>query len=163
MNPVLKALKQHKNLPKDFPGDWLIVSPVHWEATHNNAAIVAHGDALNLSEEVSRTLYTAFAAYLAEDKMHLYYCNANTWLLLCEDQEPPQTQTLQDALQRSMHTLLECLKKTPFWLRFITESQMFFSRQPQGGAAYPVNGVWIWPARPKRRWSHLWPWRMKKT
>lgn len=164
VDSVLKALQDHKNLPKDFPGDWLIVSPVHWEATHNNAAIVSGGDALNLTDEASHKLYTAFSAYLAEDNMQLYYCSAGTWLLLCENQEPPQTQALHDVLQRSMHVLLEDLKNTPFWLRFITESQMLLSTQPQNDATYPVNGVWVWPAAlPNRRWSKLWPWSKKKT
>jgi len=164
VDPVLKALKHNTNLPKDFPGAWLIVSPVHWEATHNNAVIVAGGEELNLTDEVSKKLYTAFAAFLAEDNMQLHYCSAGTWLLLCENQEPPNTQALDKALQRSMHALLADLKNTPFWLRFMTESQMFFSGQVQADAAYPVNGVWVWPAaRPKRMWSNLWPWRKNKA
>ncbi|MDF1827007.1 MAG: hypothetical protein P1U39_01870 [Legionellaceae bacterium] len=167
LDPVLKALKNHDNLPKDFPGAWLVVTPVHWEATHNNAAIVAGGDALNLSDEASRKLYTAFAAFLAEDNMQLHYCDANTWLLLCEHQAPPQTEALEHVLQRSMHVLLDGLKSTPFWLRFITESQMFLSGQVQEGADYPINGVWVWPAaQPKRTWRHFWPfrpWSKKKT
>ena len=163
MDPVLKALKKNDNLPQDFPGAWLIVSPVHWEATHNNAVIVAGGDALNLTEELSRKLYTAFAAFLAEENMQLHYCNAGTWLLLCEDQAPPNTQALDKALQRSMHTLLASLKNTPFWLRFMTESQMFFSGQVQEDAVYPVNGVWVWPAAQRKSiGSYLWPWRKKK-
>ena len=156
MDPVLKALKNHENLPKNFPGAWLVVSPVHWEATHNSAAIVAGGDALNLSEEASRKLYTVFAAFLAEDNMLLHYCSAGTWLLLCEHQEPPQTEALDRVLQCSMHALLASLKSTPYWLRFMTESQMFFSGQTQKDMTYPVNGVWVWPAaRPKRMWSHF--------
>lgn len=166
MDPVLKALKNHDNLPKDFPGAWLVVSPVHWEATHNNAAIVAGGDALNLSEEASKKLYTAFAEFLAEEQMQLHYCDASTWLLLCENREPPQTEALDHVLQRSMHALLASLKSTPFWLRFMTESQMFFNGQAQENKdmSYPVNGVWVWPAaRPKRKWSNFWPWNKTRV
>jgi len=163
VDPVLKALKKHENLPNDFPGAWLVVSPVHWEATHNNAAIVAGGDALNLTEEVSRKLFDAYAKFLAEDNMLLHYCNAGTWLLLCEDQASPQTEALDRVLQCSMHALLASLKSTPYWLRFMTESQMFFSVQKQEDADYPVNGVWVWPAaKPKRTWSKFWPWSKKK-
>jgi len=145
--------------PKDFPGSWLRVSPVHWEATHNNAMIVAAGEDLNLTDEASRKLCDAFAAFLAEENMQLHYCNAGTWLLLCDTEVPPQTEPLDTALQSSMHRLLITLKKTPFWLRFLTESQMFFSGQPQDDKVMPVNGVWVWPAaRPKRMW-----WRKKKA
>ena len=164
MDPVLKALKKNPNLPPNFPGAWLIVSPVHWEATHNNAMMVAAGVGLELSDEASKKLYTAFAAFLAEDNMQLHYCNAETWLLLCERETAPKTQPLHIALQSSMHALLADLKSTPFWLRFMTESQMFLSGQVQADAAYPVNGVWVWPAvRAKRRWSNFWPWRKKKA
>ncbi len=163
VDPVLKALKKHKNLPKKFPGTWLIVAPVHWEATHNNAVMVTGGDALNLSEEASRTLYTAFATFLAEDNMQLHYCNAGTWLLLCEDQKPPQTEGLHRVLHRSMHAQLSRLKKTPFWLRFLTESQMFFNGQKQGNSTYPVNGVWVWPAaRSIQICSYFKLWRKRK-
>ena len=164
MDPVLKALKKNAHLPKDFPGAWLNVSPVHWEATHNNAMMVAAGVGLELSDIASKKLYDAFAAFLAEDNMQLHYCNANTWLLLCEHQEPPKTEGLDKALQCSMHALLATLKSTPFWLHFLTESQMFLSGQPQEGATYPINGVWVWPAaRPKLRWSNFWPWSKKKS
>lgn len=164
MDPVLKALKKHANLPKDFPGKWLIVSPVHWEATHNNAAMVAGGAGLELSDETSQKLCDAFAVFLAEDNMQLHYCNANTWLLLCESQKPPQTQCLDKALQRSMHALLADLKGTPYWLRFLTESQMFFNRQVQAGGIMPVNGVWVWPAAHRKFiGSNFWPWRKKKA
>jgi len=164
VDPVLKALKKNANLPKDFPGAWLIVSPVHWEATHNNAMMVAAGEGLELSDEASKKLYTAFAAFLAEDNIQLHYCNASTWLLLCEREVAPKTQPLYIALQSSMHALLASLKSTPFWLRFMTESQMFLSGQVQGDAAYPINGVWIWPAAQRKSiGSYLWPWRKNKS
>lgn len=44
--PLAALLAQSRALD----GDWVVLSPVFWQASHNNAVIVATGDSLELSE-----------------------------------------------------------------------------------------------------------------
>ncbi len=126
--PVAEILARYHNLS----GMWTVLSPVHWEATHNDALMTSGGEA-------SRDLFELFQAFVAEEGMQLYYHDASTWLLQCEAHPLPETKPLQQVLNHSMRPLLKALETEPFWLRFLTEAQMFLSQQ----AAF-VNGVWFW-------------------
>ncbi|MDF1677152.1 MAG: hypothetical protein P1U32_00450 [Legionellaceae bacterium] len=125
--PVADLLARYYGLS----GAWAVVSPIRWEATHNDAVMVS-------SEAVSRDVFDAFQAFLAEADIALYYHDASTWLLQC-DKPLPETKPLHAVLAHSMRPSLKALDATPFWLRFLTEAQMFLSGH-QGAA----NGVWLW-------------------
>ncbi|MDF1645490.1 MAG: hypothetical protein P1U61_00705 [Legionellaceae bacterium] len=125
--PVAELLARYHKLS----GVWAVLSPIHWETTHN--------DALMMLGDASRDLFEAFQAFLAEDNMQLYYHDVNTWLLRCDAHPFPKTKPLHAVLQHSMRPLLKALETEPFWLRFLTEAQMFLSRYQQ-----TVNGVWFW-------------------
>ena len=128
-------------------GDWLIVSPIYWEATHNDAMIMACGEMLDLSDEESRQWFAALAKFLVNDKVTLHYHDANTWLIQFDECPPINAKPVHSLLQQSMMQQLAALDPTLFWSRFLTENQMFFSEHPLNKARtgrYPVNGVWIW-------------------
>ncbi len=126
--PVAEILAKYHNLS----GVWTVLSPVHWEATHNDALMMPGGAA-------SRDVFDAFQAFVAEVDMRLHYHDASTWLLQCDAHALPDTKPLHQVLQRSMRPILKALEKDPFWLRFLTEAQMFLSRYQQS-----INGVWFW-------------------
>jgi hypothetical protein len=131
--------KQH-----GLTGVWMIASPVHWEATHNDAMICYAGATLNLSDEASRRLLMMFADFIAEDNIRLHYHDATTWLLQAEGRQAPKALPVSQLLNQSIKPALHALEETPYWLRFMTEAQMFFSAQSS-----IVNGLWVWGTEPR--------------
>ena len=141
--PVADVLRRYH----DLDGQWLIVSPVHWQATHNDAMIVATGHELQLSEEESRLWFTALSEFMAFDHIHLHYHDAYTWLLQSDGKPPITARTLHALRHQSMMPEIQTLDSTLFWPRLITETQMLFSSHPLNKSRtekYQINGVWIW-------------------
>ena len=143
--PVADLLRRYHKLE----GLWLIASPIHWEATHNDAMIMACDDALDLSEEESQHLFADLAEFLADDKVKLHYHDAYTWLIQFEAFSPVNAKPVHMLLQQPMMQQLQALDSTLFWSKFLTENQMFFSEHPLNKARvglHSINGVWIWGA-----------------
>lgn len=141
--PVADLLRVYHGLE----GRWLVASPIHWHATHNDAMILASGPELQLSSEESRAWLAAFAAFVSDDNIHLHYHDAHTWLLQCDDKPGIVAKPVHTMHHQSMMHELKTLDDTLFWQRFITENQMFFSAHPLNKnrpGLYPLNGLWIW-------------------
>ncbi len=131
----------------ELPGTWVIVSPIYWQATHNDAMMIASGHSLPLSDEESRLWFEAFQAHLKLVNMDLYYHDAHTWLLHRDDMPPISARPTHLLKHQSLMSELKQLDDSLFWIRFITESQMFFSSHPLNNArtnVYPINGIWVW-------------------
>lgn len=131
----------------DLDGTWLIVSPLHWLATHNDAMLVAAGDDLQLTDSEGKAWFDAFAEFVLGENMQAYYHDATTWLLRINKQPVPIAKPVHALLHQSMMPAFDTLDKTFYWQRFITENQMFLSghrlnklRQDR----YPINGIWVW-------------------
>ncbi|MFJ1267535.1 hypothetical protein ACD661_03070 [Legionella lytica] len=122
-------------------GDWLIVSPVHWQASHNDALILAVGEDLELKESEIKPWFELFANYFAEEGMTLHYHNAETWLLQDHKQRPLKAKPVYQLVNKSLMPELAQLDEKLFWQRFVTESQMLFASKPNSSAA---NGLWPW-------------------
>ncbi len=132
--PVAEFLKRYYGLT----GHWHIVSPIHWEATQSDATIRFADGLLQITDEESKHLFNEFSAFAAQDEIRLFYHDAVTWLI--ETPKPiAKTQAVHELIDRSFGRALQDLESTPFWLRFLTESQMFFSAFKS-----IVNGIWIW-------------------
>jgi hypothetical protein len=139
--PVADLLRRYHTLE----GQWLIASPVHWQATHNDAMIMACDEALNLSDDESRQWFSALSEFLCHDRIKLHYHDAYTWLIQFENPPPIHAKPVNLLLQKSMMLHLKALDVTLFWSRFITESQMFLSGHALNKSRdFPINGVWIW-------------------
>ncbi|MFZ4076666.1 MAG: hypothetical protein ACOYKA_01650 [Legionellaceae bacterium] len=124
-----------------FSGRWLVASPLYWQATHNDAMVVAAGPALAITDEASRALCEMYAAFLLEERVVLRYHNRYTWLI--QTDESINTTALHGLLNRSIRPFLDALKSTPYWLRLITESQLFLHAHAEQ-KGLKVNGLWIW-------------------
>jgi len=133
--PVADLLKRYYGLS----GDWSIASPIHWQVTHRDATIRYADSMLELSENESKRLFTAFSSFIEQYGMQLYYHDAVTWLIQAKSHPIPVTTPVHLLIDKSMSPELRMLESTPFWLRFITESQMFFSSMKSD-----VNGLWLW-------------------
>ena len=141
--PVADLLRQYHKLD----GHWLIASPIHWQATHNDAVITACDEALDLSDNESRRWFSALERFLAHEKVKLHYHDAYTWLIQWPESPPIHAMPVHQLLQRSMMSQLHALDETLFWSRFLTENQMFFSEHVLNKARvgrYPINGLWVW-------------------
>ena len=141
--PVADLLKRYHGLK----GRWLVVSPIHWQATHNDAMILASGHELQLTEQQARLWFTAFSDFIAEVNMKAFYHDAYTWLLQCDEQPQIVAKAVGKLQHQSMMPELKALDETLFWQRFITESQMYFSANSlnkNSTQRYPINGIWIW-------------------
>lgn len=141
--PVADLLRKYHHLE----GAWLIVSPIHWQATHNDAMIIASGNQLELSEQDSQLWFEAFKEFVSSENMRVYYHDAQTWLLQYDDKPLLTAKPVHLLHHKSMMPELQNLDKTLFWQRFITESQMFFSAHALNTTRrdlYPINGVWLW-------------------
>lgn len=137
--PIGDFLSQYHQLT----GKWIVASPIHWEATHNDAMIIAEGASLTLTDEESRSLFADVAAFLREDGIELYYHNAHTWLVNVDNKPELVSPPPHLMLHHSMMPFLEKMDKTLYWQRIMTELQMFLSNK-QGLGKHSVNGLWFY-------------------
>ncbi len=135
--PLADVLAQHHRLE----GDWLILNPVQWEASHNNVILSAFGKDLGLDELEFKTLFHGFSDYLMSTGMALYYHDSYTWLLSSNHKSLLKAKPLYHMLNKPLFVELAQMDETMHWQKFLTESQMFFSSHHNQSL---VNGVWLW-------------------
>ncbi|MBI2784836.1 MAG: hypothetical protein HYX60_00410 [Legionella longbeachae] len=135
--PLADLLRRYHHLE----GEWLVLSPVHWEATHNDAMIVASGKELQLKEIESKSCFNLFAQYLAEEDKVLFYHNKQTWLLYHDKSQALNAKPVHHLLNLSLMPELAKLDNTMYWQKFFTESQMFFASRTNQSK---INGIWLW-------------------
>ncbi|KTD68131.1 hypothetical protein Lste_1289 [Legionella steelei] len=135
--PLADLLKQYHTLD----GEWLVLTPVRWEATHNDAMIVALGRDVSFGESESRAWFDLFSQYLAEEDIILYYHDAETWLLCNNKKYPLNAKPPHHLLHQSLLPELTQLDTAMHWQKFITESQMLFASRPNQTL---INGLWVW-------------------
>lgn len=130
-------------------GTWLIASPIHWQATHNDALISAGGEELLLSEEEARLWFAAVAEFLQPEGFTAVYHHTTLWLFRLNQQPDLISPSLQAVMHQSMMPILITLDPSLFWQRLLTEVQMVMSQhelnQYRANTAKPaINGLWFW-------------------
>ena len=143
--PVGDLLRRYHGLK----GEWLVASPIHWQATHNDAMIIASGPSLQLTEQESRIWFAELSQFASIVDIHLHYHDAYTWLIQSDDKPPVTSKPVHQLHHQSMMPELKKLDETMFWQHFITENQMFFSDHPLNRArthSPTINGLWLWGA-----------------
>jgi hypothetical protein len=125
----------------DVGEHWLVLTPIHWQATHNDALITALGKDLALQEVDAQFWFNLFAEYLTSEEMTLFYHNAQTWLLYAPNSPPLKAKPPHQLLSQSLMPELAQLDQTLFWQKFITESQMLLASKPNQTL---MNGLWPW-------------------
>lgn len=141
--PLAELLKGFYSLE----GDCLMLSPVKWQATHNDAMIIAADETLALEEAESKHWFTLYKNYLAEENIGLYYHDAKTWVLQAKGKPSLHAKPTHLLINQSLMPELAQLDSTLYWQKFLTEAQMFFASQP---SIPPFNGVWLWGSAPLR-------------
>ncbi len=126
-------------------GEWMIVSPVHWEATHNDAMIVACGKALELNDEEGHQWFEGLKKFTEEDGWTWYYHDAYTWLVQSATHPLPSGKPVYHMIHYSLMPAIQALDKHGYWQKIFTELQMFCSATSIfKKESNPVNGVWFW-------------------
>ncbi|KTD23453.1 Uncharacterized protein conserved in bacteria [Legionella lansingensis] len=128
-------------------GQWLIASPVHWEATHNDAMIVAADADLHLDKEESHLWFARVAEFLKASDIECFYHDACTWLLKLDGKPGITSKSVYSILHQSIMPTLNALDKTLFWQRLLTELQMYLSSCPlnmERENKPTINGLWLW-------------------
>ena len=141
--PVADLLRRYHGLS----GEWLVVSPIHWVATHNDAMIDASGETLQLTEKDSRAFFAALTEFVAQDNMKTHYHDAHHWLIQSEHHPTIHAKPVNMLSHHSLMPEIQSLDTTFFWQRFITENQMFFSQHGLNREridSCQINGVWVW-------------------
>jgi len=118
-------------------GRWLAMTPVQWEASHNNANITAIGSELGMSEEQSHSLFADVSAFLIERQIKLHYHDAQIWLMNIDDKLAIHSQNVWAMRHQPMMNALKNMDM--YWSSLMTELQMFLSAHPA-----PLNGVWFY-------------------
>lgn len=135
--PLADLLKTSHQLE----GDWAVLTPMHWDASHNDALIVAAAEDLNCSTEEYLSCFQRYADFLAEDNSTLYFHNSTTWLLRIDGKPNFHTRPSHQMIHQSLMPELGKMDSTMYWQKFFTESQMFFASENNKSM---INGVWLW-------------------
>lgn len=146
-DPVYPPLADLLRLYHHLEGKWLIASPIHWQATHNDAMVVATGEELELTEDESRLWFAELVQFLKDDDFSPIYHDAQTWLFKIDTKPVLSSKSVYAMLHQSMMPALETMDNTLFWQRLITELQMYLSSHPlnqQRQDKFAINGLWFW-------------------
>lgn len=140
--PLGNLLKLYHQLE----GDWLIASPVHWEASHNDAVLSAAFNELELSEDESRLWFFEVADFLKPDGFSPVFHDAHLWLFKIDNKPNICSQSLNTLLHQSLMPVFSSLDTSHYWQRLITEMQMYLSAHPLNlkRQGLPINGLWFW-------------------
>lgn len=140
--PLGNFLAQYHGLE----GNWLVVDPVYWVATHNDAMILAYGHNLNLTEKESQQFFQDIQEFFKEEKMQWHYHSKNRWLLKKDNKPSINTKPTFQMMHESLMPALNAMDSSMYWQRFMTEAQMFLSNHPLANkltTAPFINGLWV--------------------
>lgn len=135
--PLADLLSQHYRLE----GEWLILNPVRWHASHNNVVITTLGMDAGIDEQQLKADFHNFSEYLMSAGMALYYHEPETWLLSTNHRSLLKAKPLHHILNKPLMLELVQLDDTMHWQKLLTESQMFFASLNKPSL---MNGVWVW-------------------
>lgn len=141
--PLGDFLARYHNLE----GEWLVSEPIYWEASHNDAFILAHGDDLGLSEEEAFVYFQELKNFFAEDGVSLYYHDKNHWLIEKLNKTNINAKPTQKMRHQSLMPALNAMDSSMYWQQLMTELQMFLSNSLLNSKRqdkYPINGLWIY-------------------
>lgn len=120
-----------------FQGNnWLLASPIHWEASHNDAMIT---NLVLLDETASKKHFKEISAFLNEIPM--FYISTDKWLFNIDNCPPIKSAILTKVLSQSLMPIISNWDKDLYWQRVFTEIQMFLN---QSNSFSQLNGLWFW-------------------
>ncbi len=125
---------------RQLTGAWAVITPCHWEASHNNVMLTAYGKQLHASKPQWQDCFDRLIHHWSES-IEFYCYDEETWLLSSPRLSALQAQPVAQLIGLPLMPALANLDSTLFWQKFFTESQMFFATHPNDN---PINGIWVW-------------------
>ncbi len=128
-------------------GEWLVVSPIHWQATHNDALITASAKDLHLTTLEAQLWFNELTSFFKEEQLELHFYQPELWLLKIVNTPTLAAPSLFTISHQSLMPVLAKLDKTLYWQRCLTEVQMYMSSHSLNNerpAHLTINGLWFW-------------------
>lgn len=147
---ILSALYPgEKNLPladllchyHGLKGEWIVVSPLHWHATHNDVIVDGIYDSLMLDELKAQALFSRLQEWMQIEGMPMVYHDCYHWLLQIDNKPPIKSVALPYLLQLPLTPILRAMDSSQYWQRLFTELQMWMHQNMPDSM---VNGVWFY-------------------
>lgn len=131
---------------RQLPAPGVVVSLVHWQASHNDAMFLALGQELDLDARKLRIWFEELCPLLNAGESRLYDAQNGLWLLSLGNKEPLKAVPPAALLHQSLMPSIATLGKTGAWQTLFTEAQMFLHTHPLNshGGKHAVNGLWFW-------------------
>jgi hypothetical protein len=134
---IAKFIAAQHGLPE---GNWHLVRPIYWQATHNDVFITADCET-GFTDKHLQHYFEVFQGFLERDEVLVHRLKNNLWLFDAQELPSIHSVSLTDVMHQSLYTIV---KQMPIeWQTWFTEIQMLFHGLPTSGP-YPVNGVWVW-------------------
>ena len=142
-------LAQQMGLPS---GQWMVVSPVHCQVTHNDAMIIATCQEFEW-QSAMEDYYQSFVKWMAQDGIPVHRFSNTIWLMDASHLPELNTLPLDEMNHRSLQPYLSNLPSP--WLKWWTEVQMML-HGVYGQGPYAVNAVWPWGGGVLPTFDNIW-------
>lgn len=136
---IANFLARQQGLPD---GNWVLISPVHCQTTHNDAMIIGNCKEPEWQSTIE-VYYEHFVNWVAQDGIMIHRLEGCLWLMNAQTFPDLATPSLQEVQHRSLSPFLSNMPS--FWLKWWTEVQMVLHQVKVQGP-YVVNAVWPWGA-----------------
>lgn len=136
---IANFLAKQQGLPD---GNWVLISPVHCQTTHNDAMIIGSCQELEWQSAMD-VYYDHFVKWMSQDGISVHRVLNQLWLMDAKGFPDLKSLSLNDMQHRSLQPHLS--KFPPMWLKWWTEIQMVL-HEVKGHGPYAVNAVWPWGA-----------------
>ena len=137
------------------------IHPIHWQATHNDAMIVAQGQELAMTDEESAAIQSLLGDLLPAYGLTLQA--AGLWMANgSADLSSVNPKPLQQIMHCSLLPHLLSLDQSLKWQQMLTEVQMgmsnlVFNQTRLSNGLPTINGIWLERADNKPPfWQRLW-------
>lgn len=127
---------------------WISVDPVQMIPDRDTLVLIP-GKSLQITEEESKQLLTAFNEHFAEDKVQLIWANTHHWYLSIVQPIDLHTTELETVSYQSVNSFYPTGNAAQYWRQLLNETQMLFYSHPLNEARREqglpeINSVWVW-------------------
>jgi hypothetical protein len=134
---IAQFLAQQHHFPQ---GNWYIASPIHWEATHNDAMIVYDAKTGEDESQLAH-FFQVFQGFLERDDCPVQKLDLSVWLFDAKNLIDFKLPSLNAVMHRSLQDYLRDMPSG--WRTWFTEVQMLFHAASPNATSI-INGVWPW-------------------
>ncbi|WP_321323274.1 hypothetical protein [Thiomicrorhabdus sp.] len=127
---------------------WISVDPVQMIPDRDTLVLIP-GKSLQITEDESKQLLTAFNEHFAEDGVQLVWANTHHWYLSIVQAVDLHTTELEKVSYQSVNPYYPTGNAAQYWRQLLNETQMLFYTHPVNEARREqglpeINSVWVW-------------------